>query len=215
MRIIAHRGYWLDAAEKNTEAAFLRSIEHGFGIETDIRDRNGELIVCHDVPLPHEAYLSFDEFLHLYSKQADKNAVLGINVKSDGLQHLLQAAIAKHQLSSYFVFDMSFPTLYFNYRNGPLKFFTSINEFNRTPALFDECTGIWADAYTGLWYDMSLLRGFLDKGKQVCIVSPELHGREHMELWHMIKQAGLHLHDGCMLCTDHPGTASSFFNIAA
>lgn len=35
MRIIAHRGYWFSAQEKNTEVAFYRAFSMGFGTETD------------------------------------------------------------------------------------------------------------------------------------------------------------------------------------
>ena len=50
MQLIAHRGYWLDPKEKNTETAFVRALQHGFGIETDFRDLNGHLVISHDVP---------------------------------------------------------------------------------------------------------------------------------------------------------------------
>ena len=45
MKIISHRGFWKESKEKNSEAAFKRSFENGFGLETDIRDYNGDLVV--------------------------------------------------------------------------------------------------------------------------------------------------------------------------
>ena len=39
----AHRGWWLTPAEKNSKAAFERALAAGYGIETDVRDCDGEL----------------------------------------------------------------------------------------------------------------------------------------------------------------------------
>lgn len=41
MKIISHRGFWHNPSEKNTEMAFCRSFELGFGTETDVRDSLG------------------------------------------------------------------------------------------------------------------------------------------------------------------------------
>ena len=50
MKILAHRGFWADEEEKNTLSAFGKAFDSGFGIETDIRDRNGELVISHNPP---------------------------------------------------------------------------------------------------------------------------------------------------------------------
>lgn len=212
MKIIAHRGYWLHEEEKNTTTAFVRAVESGFGIETDLRDQNGRLIIAHDVPLPGQSYLSFDAFLEIYSKRTDADALLAINIKSDGLQHLISDALDKHQLYSYFTFDMSIPMLVFGYCKSALKYYTSINEYVRTPVLLESCSGIWLDAYTDIWYEMSLVEHYLQTGKPVCIVSPELHGREYMPLWNMLKESGVSANKEISICTDIPADAKTFFS---
>jgi hypothetical protein len=46
-------------------------------------------------------------------------------------------------------------------------------------------------------------------GKQVCVVSPELHSREHLDLWHSLKKmSGT---TDLLLCTDFPEQARQFF----
>ena len=50
MQIISHRGFWKSKNEQNTIISFQRSFENGFGIETDIRDLNGKLVISHDIP---------------------------------------------------------------------------------------------------------------------------------------------------------------------
>ena len=60
MIVLSHRGYWKTAVEKNTPTAFKRSFELGFGTETDVRDRNGELVISHDMPNGSEITLAAD-----------------------------------------------------------------------------------------------------------------------------------------------------------
>lgn len=211
MNIIAHRGYWKNTGEKNSVAAFERAIENGFGIETDIRDNNGRLVVAHDIPLPGEDFLSFDDFLTMYSKNRDENALLAINIKSDGLSDELKSSLSACSVN-YFAFDMSLPQLYFGYRKSGLHFYSSVNEFMRVPMVREEAKGIWLDAYTHIWYNTSDIREYLQMGKGVCIVSPELHGREYKPLWEMIKGSGLDHHALLSICTDLPMEADNFFD---
>ncbi|RYE22819.1 MAG: hypothetical protein EOP51_12305 [Sphingobacteriales bacterium] len=212
MKIIAHRGNWFAADEKNTEAAFVRSIENGYGIETDIRDYNGELVVAHDVPGITEHPMLFKRLLQRYDQQKDKNAILAINIKSDGLQDLLADALSKYPRLNYFVFDMSLPMLYFGYRNSGLSFFSTVNEFMKEPICYEECAGIWLDGYTSTWFDSSIINKYLSDGKKVCIASPELHGRDHLPLWNRLMSSSLFRNNNLYLCTDIPEKAQAFFS---
>ena len=52
MNIIAHRGYWKIRSEMNTNIAFERALDNGFGIETDIHATKDREFVCfHDFTL--------------------------------------------------------------------------------------------------------------------------------------------------------------------
>ena len=73
MQLIAHRGFWLDPKEKNTEIAFSRALSHGFGIETDFRDLNGQLVISHDIPVI--GAMSANQLIALY-KACPVNAPL-------------------------------------------------------------------------------------------------------------------------------------------
>ena len=48
MRILSHRGLWHEQSERNTLSALKKSLEHGFGFESDLRDYKGRLVVSHD-----------------------------------------------------------------------------------------------------------------------------------------------------------------------
>ena len=49
MKILAHRGAWNTSDEKNTVLAIKRAFCHGWGIETDVRDYCGKLVISHDI----------------------------------------------------------------------------------------------------------------------------------------------------------------------
>lgn len=207
MQIIAHRGYWLDPKEKNTEIAFSRALSHGFGIETDFRDLDGRLVVSHDIPLV--GAMSVDQFIAIF-KACPVTAPLAINIKSDGLQYLINQFIKDVGFRTCFVFDMAVPDMR-AYISLGVPTYTRLSEYETVPSLLASCQGIWLDAFESIWYDVSLLGSILAGGKGVAIVSPELHGRPHSELWQLLKASGLHEHSLLSLCTDFPLQAQEFF----
>jgi hypothetical protein len=71
--------------------------------------------------------------------------------------------------------------------------------------------GVWLDCFEGIWFTPSTVETFLRDGKRVAIVSPELHGRDPMELWTALKKSPVASHPGLMLCTDVPESATDFF----
>jgi hypothetical protein len=203
MNVISHRGYWLEPGEKNTAIAFRRSFELGFGTETDVRDCAGRLVISHDMPAGGE--MGLEEFLGLVGASP---LPLAINIKSDGLALPLAKAMAGYERRSWFVFDMSVPDMRSHiYAGNPV--YTRMSEVEQQPAWLDASDGVWLDAFEGQWYDNSLVRDVLGKGKSVCIVSPELHRREHLAAWESLRP--LARHDGLTLCTDLPEAARDFF----
>ena len=211
MHLLAHRGFWKRPEEKNSELAFRRSAEEGYGIETDIRDANGELVIAHNMPQKTEKLMSFGEFLQLYMNKSSTPGYLAINIKADGLQDAIQDALLKFKVEKYFVFDMSVPDT-LGYQKLGLKFFSRVSEYEEAPILFDDCAGIWLDAFHGEWYNCGQIKDWVRRGKQVCIVSPELHKRPHKKLWEELKASGLHLDQSVLLCTDFPDQARNFFH---
>lgn len=208
MNIIAHRGYWLNHSEKNTSVAFSRAIEHGFGIETDFRDFNGELVISHDVPL--EGAMKADEFISL-CRHYSAPTIMALNIKSDGLYLLVKKFIAELGMSNYFVFDMSVPDTR-GYLAEQIPVFTRLSEYESMPRFLDQSRGIWLDSFESEWYDKALIKNLLDSKKQVAIVSPELHRRSHLGLWRFLKENDFYQNCLISLCTDFPLEAKEYFN---
>ncbi len=210
MQILSHRGYWRDPSEKNSIEAFERSFRLGFGTETDFRDRQGRLVVAHD--LPGAEALDAENFFH---QMAAENAhlPLAVNIKADGLQQLLSKAFADYGVDNYFLFDMSIPDAIQSIKAG-LRVFTRHSDVEPAPVLYAESSGVWVDAFfDDSWITPLAIRAHLDAGKQVCLVSPELHRRPHLPLWTRLREAGVAAWDGLLLCSDVPEEAVAFFEL--
>ena len=179
MKIIAHRGYWLEQSEKNTLVAFERAMKCGYGFETDYRDYCGKIVIAHDVPEGKEPMA--EEIFSLYQKYG-MNQPLAINVKADGLQTRLSALLKAYDISNYFLFDMSVPDT-LGYLNLSMNTASRFSEYERELPFIKESTTIWIDCFLKDWITVDDIRNYLLQDKQVCIVSPELHKRPYREVW--------------------------------
>jgi len=207
MKVLAHRGWWQTAEEKNSLSAFERSFALGVGVETDLRDHQGQIVIAHDLPLDPE--LTLEDFLDCYTASGTK-APLALNIKADGLEKELQRVLQGYGELDYFVFDMSLPAT-LGYRRAGMPFFARQSEYEPEPLLYEDAAGIWLDCFEREWYEESLLAEHLLAGKRLCLVSPELHGRDYQAFWTQLK--GMHVIDNSqlMLCTDYPQQALEFF----
>lgn len=203
MKILSHRGYWKEASEKNSVTAFLRSFNLNFGTETDLRDQNGEIVISHDIP--ENDSLLFKDFLKALN---DKPLTLALNVKADGLAKELKKILQGYPELNYFVFDMSIPDMK-AYLDLGISVFTRVSDVEKIPIWLEYSDGIWLDAFSHDWYDIEVIHKLLATGKQVCVVSPELHKRDYNEVWNMLYP--LRTCAALMLCTDFPEDAHSFF----
>lgn len=205
MRILAHCGYWTKPEERNSVAAFARAFALGFGAETDVRDSLGQLVIAHDLPLGGE--MELDAFLHLARRRV---LPLALNIKSDGLAVPLARAMRGYQ-GEWFVFDMSVPDLRAHLAAGN-PVYTRLSDIEPRPACLEACEGVWLDSFEGQWFGRTVIEDLLARGKRVCVVSPELHGRDPSALWASLRR--LATHPGLALCTDQPEQAMQHFHPA-
>ena len=202
MIIISHRGFWKKPKEKNHRVAFERAIKLGFGIETDVRDCQGRLMISHDMPDGREMLL--DDFLAM---EGIRNVPLAINIKADGLVFRIKEIMQEKKIENWFVFDMSIPDM-LSYLYNDVPTFTRVSDIEKEPILLDKSIGVWLDSFNDDWYFTSDIIKLLNKNKKVCIVSPELHGRNPNILWEMLLPlVGM---PNLMLCTDYPRIAKQY-----
>jgi glycerophosphoryl diester phosphodiesterase len=201
MLVLSHRGYWRSAAEKNTAAAFARSFNHDFGTETDLRDLGGTLVVSHDPPMA--GALPADDFFGIY-RGINRDLPLALNIKSDGLQPLLMPLLTRYEVMNFFVFDMAVPDALGWLRVGAPTF-TRHSDIEREPAFYHRAAGVWLDGFESDWWNPTVIRRHLNAGKRVCVVSPDLHGREPRRAWDVLTE--FRGDARVMLCTDRPEEA--------
>jgi hypothetical protein len=208
--IIAHRGFWLESNQKNSIEAFKLALNNGFGIETDLRDFNGKIVISHDVP--NEACITFKDFLAIVQKYPPQT--LALNIKSDGLHELSKEDLGN--FTKYFFFDMSVPDT-LGYSRSQLIFYTRYSDIELHPALLNESSGVWLDNFSSNILDIDSLDRFLNLNKNVVLVSPELHGFEYEGYWNQLLKY-LKLNPDKVqyigLCTDKPMDAKEFFSYA-
>ncbi len=208
MEVLSHRGFWNEPAEKNTTTAFRRSFEHGFGVETDVRDCAGKLLISHDLPRGTE--LEFSAFLDLYCNYGQPG-VLALNIKADGLQEPVAQCLKQRGIERYFLFDMSVPDMLRTARSG-LRFYTRQSEFEKEPlSLYKEAEGVWLDSFESDWIEPGVVAAHLECGKRVCLVSPELHRRPQEGFWEKFVPLSKLAGDKLLLCTDTPLKAKEYF----
>jgi len=209
MIILSHRGYWLEGSEKNSLTAFTRSFASNWGIETDVRDCKGELVISHDPPSGSEMLLSdLLDLAERYAANSGAPLTIALNVKSDGLAAAILDKLCDRKAISYFVFDMSVPDMR-SYLRLDMSVFTRMSEVEVAPAWFDESDGVWLDSFDGTDLPIARMAAILKQGKRVCVVSPELHGRDHLSTWYHLKPFATDRN--LMLCTDFPHHAEAFF----
>jgi glycerophosphoryl diester phosphodiesterase len=101
--VIAHRGACWNAPE-NTLEAFELAIEEGADyVEFDIRDRNGELVVCHD-PDPPAGVATLEEALGLLCGRVG----LAVELKEPNLAERTLQALREHDVDDGELIFLSF-----------------------------------------------------------------------------------------------------------
>jgi glycerophosphoryl diester phosphodiesterase len=213
MRIIAHRGFWRQPNEQNSLRAFLRAINHGFGIELDIWQRKNELVVSHDVPKGRWPKLR-DIFATLAMSENLKKIPVAINIKSDGLEKAISSLLHSFDLKeNSFVFDMSVPSLFvFSKLRKRVYFATRHSDIEKKPIFYKEAKWVWMDELVKSWITPQAIASHIDRAKAVCIVSPELHSRPFMAKWKQYLSLPKDVLNKLYLCTDFPERANNFFN---
>ena len=141
----------------------------------------------------------------------DRTLTLAINIKADGLQRLIAQMLQRYRVSNYFLFDMSVADAVSSLGQG-LRCFTRHSDMEPVPSFYEQAAGVWMDSFSQEWITMDHIRHHLNSGKEVCLVSPELHRREHLPFWNRLLSAeDLLLSSGLMLCTDLPEMAVDYF----
>lgn len=208
MKLLAHRGMWNERISKNSPDALHRALENGYGVESDLRDYGGQLVISHNIA---DKQCQEAKNIFAWLQEFQDAYCFAINIKADGLLPLLMPILQEYGITNYFTFDMSVPQM-LEYREAGARYFTRQSEIEPNPVLYEDATGVWVDGFFGdEWITGELVQGHLDRGKQVCLVSPELHGRKPQDFWKRVQTWHLDLSQ-VFLCTDLPSEASTLLS---
>ncbi len=199
-QLLAHRGCWTDVHgnklhEKNSLVSIHRARDLGFGLETDLRDRLEEIVISHDPADSHSPTTDLSQFRGF-------NAPLALNIKSDGLASKLSSLLSNlGDESEVFFFDMSMPET-IQYKSHGLPVADRLSEYESATGATPDW--IWLDCFKSDWYlddQGAVLSAYPDS--KICIVSPELHKRNHETTWERIAP-WMSVNPNLFLCTDLP-----------
>ena len=198
-RVLAHRGHWksefgFKELGKNSVEAIHRAVELGFGIETDIRDYMGEVVISHDPA--DETSLEFEKLLSI-----EIRGLVALNVKSDGSANKIESMFNSSKPNfEYFFFDMSYPEGR-KYESKRLPIANRKSEYERLPEVLSR--DIWVDCFDSDWYTKNTDWFTNLDANNIVLVSPELHNRSHKESWKWITTQ-MTEHQNLFICTDMP-----------
>jgi hypothetical protein len=163
MKIISHR--------RNTLAELLAT-DRKYGIEVDIRSHGEKLTIHHD---PFQAGESFEDWISAYA-----HGTLILNVKEEGLEPRLISLMKSKNIEDYFFLDQSFPFLVKWSKAGEHRCAVRVSEFESVETaltLAGKVDWVWVDCFSRFPLDTHLARQLQQAGFKLCLVSPELQGR--------------------------------------
>ena len=174
MKLISHR--------RNTLAELIATPEQ-YGIEVDIRSYGDKLVIHHD---PFVGGEHFESWIAQY-----RHGTLILNVKEEGLEARLIDLMKAHGIDDYFFLDQSFPFLVKWSRLGEHRCAVRVSEFESVEtalSLAGKVDWVWVDCFTRFPLDGGDAARLKDAGFRLCLVSPELQGRDAaLEIPQMIR----------------------------
>ncbi len=164
-------------AHRRNTAAELASTPPELGIEMDIRSRGDRLVVTHE---PFDDGEDLERWLDGY-----RHAFLVANVKEEGLEERVEAALAARGVEEWAYLDQSFPFMVRTLRRGEDRCMVRLSEYESVqtvlslaPPLVPRPRWVWLDSFTGALPPTADLALLAAAGHRVMLVSPELQGRD-------------------------------------
>jgi hypothetical protein len=142
------------------------------GAEIDLRLSFGEIVLAHD---PFTEGSRFIDWLEKFNGE-----LLVLNVKEMGLEDYIIKIMKKLKPNlNYFFLDLVTPYLVSSVKKG-FDCASRFSEYEPLHLSLDlNSSWLWVDSFSGNWDHIDVLNSFPKlKHKKICLVSPELQGRE-------------------------------------
>lgn len=175
-----------------------------YGVEVDIRSNDGNLIINHD---PLESGILFSNWLKHYH-----HGTLILNVKEEGLERALIDLMKLNNITNYFFLDQSFPFLIKWANLGESRSAVRVSEYESIETAL--CISglvdwVWLDCFTKFPINFPEYKALKDAGYKICLVSPELQGRDNnseiLKILSFMKKNNIHMDAICTKKTQFLG----------
>lgn len=164
MEFIAHR---INTIEE------LNQVPKEYGVEIDLRDYGGKLILQHD---PFKNGEDFEEYLKHYN-----HGTMILNIKSERIEYKVLELIQQYNITKYFFLDSSFPMINQLSNEGEKNIALRFSEFEGLDtilAMVGKVDWVWVDCFTNLPITKENHSILKELGFKFCLVSPELQKQE-------------------------------------
>ncbi|ASF38500.1 hypothetical protein CEH05_04945 [Halobacillus halophilus] len=164
MEFIAHR---VNTIEE------LKYIPQEHGVEVDLRDYGDRLVLQHEPFINGE---DFEEYLKHYH-----HGTLILNIKSERIELKVLELLKKYKVKNYFFLDSSFPMIHLLTNNDEKNVAIRFSEYegiDTVLAMKGKAKWIWVDCFSQLPLNLALYKVLKKAGFKLCLVSPELQGRD-------------------------------------
>ena len=181
------------------ELSKLAGVPTTAGVEVDLHAFGDRLIVHHD---PYQTGLDLDAWLAAF-----RHMFVIFNIKEEGIERDVRDRAVAAGIERFFMLDLSFPALIKMAKSGERRLAVRVSEYEpvqqalRLAGLVD---WVWLDVFSGFPIDKAEVEALKRAGLKLCLVSPELHGRDVAEIAEM--QARM-ARDGLLIdavCTKQP-----------
>jgi hypothetical protein len=162
--LIAHRINTLDQ---------LKHLPSDMPIEFDVRESDYECTVRHDAFTPGESLISLLPYL--------KTRLCIVNVKCEGLEHYILKLFRLYSIESFFFLDCSIPMIHKLTRGGESRIAVRWSEYEgieSVKAWAGKVQWVWVDCFTKYPLTKQTAEELQELGFKLCLVSPELQGRD-------------------------------------
>ena len=204
MKIICHRGLWSKRSEHNSLKACLDGAKYYDGIEIDLKNQSGKIVLSHDPLAKNQKAISLESLF----KKAPKT-FFALNIKEDGLGPELKKLISRYNIKNYMCFDLSLPES-LQYEKEQLRIFYRVGDVDPKFKVYPKSLVI--DVFTQSNFSRILRSLKRLKGPHhLFFISPELHEHKVEKNWSKIKKFIQTSDHSTYLCTDFPAKAHEFF----
>lgn len=152
----------------------LENVPDTFGVELDLRDRGGRLILQHEPFIDGE---DFERYLEHF-----RHGTMIVNVKSEGIEDRALELLRKRGIENFFFLDSSFPMMVRLGARGETRLAVRFSEYESMEtarAMAGMAQWVWVDCFTKFPLDGDACGALKRMGFRICIVSPELQSRKH------------------------------------